>query len=489
LRSGESPFPTLGAVALSDDGTELRITNNRTDDVSIIPFDLLDNLAGPPAMAKLRGDANHEPCLALLANLDLRANPQSEEPFENELPRGHIGLAVSFLPAGTDLAVGLGSTTFPRMANDIWHTQLRADDGSHPLPSADDRRGTWDVVSMAPQLGRVRIALVGEVPIDIWPDATVRVDLHLTPTVENGVARFRFDVESDVDTGVLGDLFGGLVGGLLGLLLGVLSGGMVLPFVVIGFEVGVLAIEIAESVVGGVVTRFVKARIDDELVPPPVICDHGVAALALPAGGGGLAASVLNAVPRSLRIATDQPDSLHRRHTLVVNRYDTAVVDGSGVAFTATAERGEAFEPVRATLVDAVRPDDDQPLTALVYDAAVAGRVQIAVGEAVARAVADELAAPLRPTEVADARPVVPAGKIPIVCLTPQAIRRDGTVITDIQFTTGLELSVPEAATLQDAGVLVLPELQLIHPSNGAPYFRSKPDDSADNNFENLPPF
>jgi hypothetical protein len=490
---GGIPFPALADAELSEDGTELRITNNRTDDETVIPFALIDDLAGPPVMAKLRGDADHEPCLALLANLDLRTSPQSEEPLpEGEhLPRGQVALATSFLPSGVDLAVGIGATTFPRFANDIWHTELRAPDGTHPLPDADDPKGTWNAVSAAPQPGRLRITLVGEVPIDLWPDATVRVDIYLTPTVEDGVAGFRLDVDTDVDTGLLGDLFAGFLGGFLGLLLGALTGGALLPFIVGGFVAGVLVLEIAEMVVAGIVTRTVKARIDGESVPPPVTCDDAVVVLALPGDDdGGFALGALDAIPASVRIATEEPDPLHRRHILVVNRYDAAVVDGNGIAFTATAASGEAFEPVRATLVDAVRPDEGQPLTTLVYDTADAQGVQIAVAEVVARATEDDLATPLKPARpLGMVRPVIPGGRIPVVCLTPQAIRRAETVITDVRFTTGLELTVPEAVTLQDAGALVLPGLQLIHPSNASPYFRSQPDESTDNNFETMPLF
>ncbi len=175
---------------------------------------------------------------------------------------------------------------------------------------------------------------------------------------------------------------------------------------------------------------------------------------------------------------------------MVVNGYDGAVVDGNGMAFTATAASGEAFEPVRATLVDAVRPDEGQQLTDLVYDTAGAQGVRIDVGEVVGRAAEDELATPLNPARFGDVvRPALPGGRIPVVCLTPQAIRRAETVITELRFTTGLELTVPEAVMLQDAGALVLPGLQLIHPSNASPYFRSKPDDSTDNNLEGMPLF
>jgi hypothetical protein len=346
-------------------------------------------------------------------------------------------------------------------------------------------------VSAAPQPGRLRITLVGEVPIDIWPDATVRVDIFLTPTVEDGVVGFRLDIDTDVDTGVLGDLFAGFLGGLLGLLLGLLSGGALLPFIAGGFVAGMLILEIAEVVVAGVVTRTVRARIDGEAVPPPMVCDNEVVVLALPGDDdGGFALDALDAIPASVRIATEEPDPLHLRHVLVVNTYDSAVVDGNGLAFTATATTGEAFEPVHATLVDATRPAENEPLTSLAYDTADAQGVQIAVEDVLTRAAEDELTTPLKPEVFPNVvRPVVPGGRIPIVCLTAQAIRRKETVITDIKFTTGLELTVPETVLLQDAGALVLPGLQLIHPSNASPYFRSKPDDNTENNLESMPPF
>ncbi len=487
------PFPTLAAMELSADGKELTITNNRTDDEAVIPFDVLQSLAAPPVMVKLPGDDGHDPCLALLANLDLRSNPQGEDPLpagEHEA-RGQVDLATSFLPTGVDLVVGIGSATLPRFANDVWHTQLRAADGSHPLPDEDDPKGTWHGVEANFELGTMRLTMVGEVPIDLWPDATVQVDIYLTPTVEGGVAGFRLDIETDVDTGVLGDIFSGVIGGLLGLLLGALTGGALLPFVVGGFIVGILVLEIAEIVVAGIVTRTVQARIDDEVVPPPLTCDQGVVVLALSNNDeGGFALGALDAIPASVRIATEEPDPLHLRHILVVNSYDSVVVNTRGMAFTATATQGEVFEPVRAALVGTVRTGDGQALTALVYDTADTRGVELAVSEAVARAAEDDLATPLKPKIFPGVfQFVIPPGRIPVACLLPEAIRRAKTVVTDVRFTTGLELTVPEAVMLQESGVLVLRDLQLIRPSNASPYFRSKPDDFRDNNVESLPSF
>ncbi len=83
----------------------------------------------------------------------------------------------------------------------------------------------------------------------------------------------------------------------------------------------------------------------------------------------------------------------------------------------------------------------------------------------------------------------IPGSKLGSVCLRPTAIRRSKTVVTEIQFSSGLDLRVPEAVLLQDAGAIVVRGFQLIHPKNAFPYFRAKPDDSTDNNFEKLPRF
>jgi hypothetical protein len=116
--------------------------------------------------------------------------------------------------------------------------------------------------------------------------------------------------------------------------------------------------------------------------------------------------------------------------------------------------------------------------------------VALDVAEAQARAADDELTPPLRLVPVPSGADILlRGGRLPVVCLSPVAVRRGDTVVTDIRFGTGLELAVPERVELQDGGVLVLPGLQLIHPVNAEPYYRSAPDDTTENNFENLPPF
>jgi hypothetical protein len=75
------------------------------------------------------------------------------------------------------------------------------------------------------------------------------------------------------------------------------------------------------------------------------------------------------------------------------------------------------------------------------------------------------------------------------VCLTPDGIRRSETIVQEIHFTSGLDLTVAETIALQEAGAVVLPRHQLIRPRNASPYYRAPADDSVDNNVESLPVF
>jgi hypothetical protein len=113
-----------------------------------VHFEVFDDLAELPTLTKVPGEDGFAPGIVLLAILDLQASPQDEEPLPDGefVPRGDASLAVSFLPLDRDLVVGVGRATFPRFANDVWHSQLRAEDGSHPFPNEDDPQGTWNEV-------------------------------------------------------------------------------------------------------------------------------------------------------------------------------------------------------------------------------------------------------------------------------------------------------------------------------------------------------
>jgi hypothetical protein len=105
------------------------------------------------------------------------------------------------------------------------------------------------------------------------------------------------------------------------------------------------------------------------------------------------------------------------------------------------------------------------------------------MGEAEIRAPFD-----VRP-EPAEAAFRRPEGRLPTVCLRAESIRREDTVVTEIKFDSGLDLRVEDAVRLQDAGGLVVRHLQLIHPENANPYYRSFADSTTENNLENFPTF
>ena len=168
-----SPFPIFARVALSADGTQLTITTNLPEVPPItIPFGATrTNLvcaarareASREMRSSTRGGAcrpreyEHSGWLAI-----------GEEPLpDGELvPRGDPGVAQSFLLAGQHIAFGMARATFARFANNIWHTNLRADDGTHPLPDAENKRGDWAKVTMHPEAGKIRLKLEGDIPVD-----------------------------------------------------------------------------------------------------------------------------------------------------------------------------------------------------------------------------------------------------------------------------------------------------------------------------------
>lgn len=490
------PVPLFASIDLSASGDELEIKTNVPNFETTVPFDVLDGLAGPPVIQKLAGGGIFAPAIALLANLDLRTSPQGGDPLPagQHEPRGTAELAQSFLPLGKDIALGVGQTSWPRFANDLWHTRLRAADGTHPLPNAEDKKGDWKAVSIASQSDRIKITLVGKVPIDLWPDGTVTVEIDLQPKLVDESLIFDMSIDTDFDTGLLGDLFGFLLGGIVGFIIGLILGGPLLG-ASIGAVVGVIAIEVVEYVVQGEINKRIVASLDGEAIQPQLRCVDGVVnELTPPSDGDSLSIGIVDAIPKSIPVGSDFPDALYERTVVVRSDFDELAIDGSGLAVAGQAVAGEIFQPLTAQLVDTVRDvsigDEPGTLRQLVYRAEDNSLVQLQVSDAVQRADEGELDAPIELSDpIPGASERIPAGQLATVCLQPVAIRRKESVITDFRFSSGAELRVHEAVGLQDGGVIILPGLQLIHPRNANPYFRSPPDSTEANNLENLPNF
>lgn len=498
--------PLRVAVQLSDDGSELTLTtDNPLIPPQVVPFGALQGLAEPPTLVKLEGDAEHQNTIALLANLDIRAEPQDQEPDDAVFPRGNASAAQSFLELGQDAAIGLGAETVQRFANDIWHGELRADDGSHPLPDDENPRGTWSrVTGRTTDSGLIQFVLEGDIPvdsplIDIVPDPHVEITLTLRIEIVGGTLRFEIDTDTDVDTGLLGNLFGGLVGAaagaIIGLVIGLFTGGLLIGFLIgagVGFVVGVIAIEIAEYVVEGMVQREIRARIDGEPLPDVLSCEDGVVQIATPSpDDDGFDLAVLDSLPSSVSIHREHPadELLYRQNLLVSVEYDDLTIDAGGFAAAGPSATIELFEP-EVVSVAAFDYDDDDDLVGITYRRQDGQAQSVPIADVFERIGQRSVEPPFDlVTAPGEADLHLPAGRLATVCLTPTMIRRRDTVIQEFEFAGGARLLVADAVRLQDAGVIVLPGYQLIHPRNANPYFRAPADATTSNNLESLPTF
>ncbi|MCI0507051.1 MAG: hypothetical protein L0Z73_13210 [Gammaproteobacteria bacterium] len=498
------PEPIFARAILNEAGTELILTTSMPGvPERRIPFGALKDLAAPPVLVKLQGDAEHEPVLAVLANLNIQAGPQNEDPSpEGEfLARGNADNAQSFLPLGEDIAFGMARETFSRFANNIWHTNLRAEDGTHPLPDAENKKGAWSRVTMAPENGRIRLKLEGDIPvdsplIDMIPDPHVTITLLLIPTVIDGKLSFSIETETDVDTGLLGDIFGGIAGGILGgivgFVVGLFTGGILAAVLIgagIGFVAGIIVIEIAEVVVEGIVQKEIKAKIDGENLPDIHCCKDGIAQIATPPSGG-FNLSVLDAIPSSIAIFSENPEDelLYKRSLLVTSIYEDLVVNASGFGVAGSSGTAEKYQPEIVSLAG-VRYAGET-LASLTYERDDGEQQELSIQDVFARAASAELKAPFKILqEPEDASLRIPEGQLACVCLKPVAIQQEDTVVQVIEFENGIRIRVADAVALQDAAAIIVKGYQLIHPRDYNAYYRAKADFFEDNNFESLPKF
>lgn len=489
------PVTVFASISLSDDGSELILENSLSDEPTVVPFGVLSGLAGVPELVKLAGNSSHEPVIALLANLDLRASPQSGPPLPagEHVPRGDSALALSFLPLNQSVAIGVPQAALSRFANDIWHSQLSDEDGDHPFPDDEDRQGDWRSVSMFVQGGAIRVRLqaraeVDSPIIDIIPDPDITITVDLIPQITDGVLSFELDVDASIDFGILGDLLAGLIGGLLGFVIGLFTGNPI-GGAITGAALGIVVLEVGEVIAGNVIAREIKARLDGQPLTRFFKCENNVVHLATVRDQGqGLNLGILDTLPTSVPIFTDNPDPLYERIVVVTSQFEDFTLDNNGFALEGSSASEERYVPEDAALVRQTSVDGQ--LATLIYRATDGTEHEIAVADVLARAAADSVPQPLNVMDSSEELILrKEEGQLPVTCMRPVAIRRERTVITEIRFDTGLEMKTADTIRLQDAGVLILPRLQLIHPSNANPYYRAAPNDTEADNFENLPGF
>mgnify|MGYP001297382723 CR=1 FL=1 len=499
------PFPIFARAELNDAGTQLTLTTNIPQiPPQTIPFGVLDDLAEPPLLVKRAGDADHEPAMILLANMNIHAESQSDEPLPDGefLPRGNADDAMSFLPLGKDMAFGMAKETFSRFANNIWHVNLRAADGTHPLPDEENKKGSWSKVTMKPESGKIRIRLEGDIPadspiIDVVPDPHVTITLLLTPTITDGNLSFSIETETDVDMGLLGDLFGGIVGGIaggiIGFIVGLLTGGILAAVLIgagIGFVAGIIIIEVTEVIVEGIVQREIKARIDGEVLPEIHCCEDGIVQIAKPENKDGFNLSVLDSIPSSIPVSTLNPENelLYKQSLLVTSRYDEMEVNSKGFAVAGTSGTAEKFQP-EIVSISGFNYEGER-LASITYKRTDGSAQTLPIEEVFSRTAGGELKAPFKIFEQPEEATLrIPEGKLASVCLKPTGIRQVDTTVQEIEFENGLRVRVADAIALQDAAAIVITGYQLIHPRDYNAYYRAKADPFLDNNFESLPRF
>ncbi len=449
-------------------------------------------LADTPVLKKVFGDDDNENAMALLFNLDIRACPQNQDPLPKgeHMARGNADDAVSFLPKGKHIALGIARESFKRFANDLWHTELRDADGSHPLPQpGQEKKGDWKKVKLSLNTKRIKFTLEGEVPIDLWPDADVTLELKLKPKLVNGKLTFSIDTDLDVDTGFWGDLLAFTIGALLGLLIGIFTGGLLIliPSIAIG---AVVFLEIGEFVAGEVIERKILANYDTGNIVSGLSCDDQIIKITYPKpSDDSISIGVLDTIPTSIPVHVDEDDPLFNRMITVKAIFDEIELNGNGLAVAGKTEPSELFEIHVARIVESIYEGDK--LMQLKYKVPATGSEAIIDVESVnERLNSNELKPPVKPRLLID-DPIfqIPSGKLCCPCLTPTHIRRKDSVITRIKFDTGLELNTQDAIKLQDSGGIYLKGLQLIHPKNGNPYFRAPANATTDDNLESLPEF
>lgn len=489
-------FSIQASISLSDDGKELVLDTTLNNLSSTVPFDALSGLAGTLEIVKLRGDEEREHVICILANMDIRASSQSGGPLDpsEHLERGNIADAQSFLPKDKHVALGIADTTLSRFANDIWHSQLTNDEGGQPFPDDENEQGDWQSVSMTISDGKIRVTLKAVVEvdspiIDIIPDPDITITVDLTPNIDNGKLTFEITLDASIDFGILGDILAALVGGLIGFVIGLFAGNPIAGALV-GAGAGVIVLEVGEVIAGNAIAKEIKAQIDGKPLAQFYSCKNEVVHLAtIQDQGQGLNLGFLDALPTSIPISFDSPDPLHKRTVLVSTSFDAISINSDGFAVEGDTLITERYTPENATIINKTRVQDD--LLTLAYRTTDGTEVNLTLEEILARANADDVQEPLKVFDSSEDDLVENKkdGKIPVACMHPIAIHREETIITDIRFSTGLELKTEETILLQDAGALILPNLQLIHPSNANPYYRVKADDSIENNFESLPEF
>lgn len=370
----------------------------------------------------------------LYVNKDYRIAPPPGPPETAPIARGDASRAATFLPADRSFVLGAPAETFRRLAANKWHSWAEAQpDGSfrHPLEGAD---GEYRSVNITGADGVLTIRITGEVEVPNWFNADLTIRYEARPRAK---ADGDLDVpvtlaEFDADTGLLADLVVAL-GGLI------VGAGMVVG--------GVIIYEVIEN------NKEDKGEADASKKTAEI-------------------AELFDAIPHRIDVGTSHEDPLFDLQHWVAFLYRDADVDADGMSYAAVPEVRSTSVPTAVRLVDKRRDPAGASfagLASLTYEVVASGdRIELAIGDVLRRIANREL---MR------------------VDVTPVAVRRRKTMITDLKFDSGIDLTVEETIALQSRRVLTVVGCQLIRPAGKRPYYRDVPDDDPTDNLEGLPPF
>ncbi|HSM58315.1 MAG TPA: hypothetical protein VK879_19330, partial [Candidatus Sulfomarinibacteraceae bacterium] len=311
----------------------------------------------------------------------------------------------------------------------------------------------------------------------------------LIPHIDDGVLTFELLTDANIDFGILGNLLAGLLGGIIGFVIGLFTGNPI-GGAIAGATLAIVTLQVAEAFIGNTITREIQAEINGKRLPQFFKCNNNVVNLAtVKDQGQGLNLGFLDTLPKPIPIYTDRPDPLHERAVIIKTLFNDCTLNSSGFGLEGSSITEERYLPRDASIVRQTSVDGE--LAALIYKASNGVEHEISVDDVLARAAADEVPEPLNVIDSHEDELVERKleGQLPVACMHPVAIRREETIITAIRFDTGLELKTADTIRLQDAGALILPGLQLIHPVNANPYYRAPPNETEEDNFENLPEF
>ena len=466
--------------------------SNINFNIPMPPFGRL--VPGSPILTKIIADDNDtrfDSAMVLLINISLRASHQALDPLPPtaNIARGNANEVVSFLPSGKDIALGIPRATFGRITNDIWHSRLRDVNGNHPImmPKSTKKKGDWNSVKLSMTKRRIKFSILGEVPIDFWPDADVTLDIELRPRIVDGSLKFELKQDLDVDTGPWGDFLAFLTAGAFGFPLMILSGGMH------GFG-GVVLLEVLESIEGDRLASklFSKQQLN------AVNCSNGILQFSTETPGPtDINFTILDAIPSRIAIFQDNTDSFNLRTVFNASTYDDITLNKNGLAVAGTSMSSDRFRPFIVRPIQSVYVDEE--LSAVVYEltylitsvnADAPPTATLSIPQMFERLQDNELRAPLLDSgSFVNPLITLPNGRLACACLTATNVRRSNGVVTRIKFNTGLELNTQDAVILAENALINVQGLQLIKNPKGNDFFRAPANDTPDDNFENLPSF